>query len=105
MNDFWWRDAACAQIGEYLFFTQAPEARRVCRDLCLVREHCLADSLNQPAEYGIVAGLGRDQRFALANQVNETTTAEQVAQRFIDREYQRERKRADRRRHLARPGC
>jgi WhiB family redox-sensing transcriptional regulator len=64
----WHEDAACRMTDASLFFPVADEdswrAKLVCRR-CLVREDCLAFSLENHERYGVWGGMGEHERAEL----------------------------------------
>jgi WhiB family redox-sensing transcriptional regulator len=65
LDQFWRRDALCAQTDPDLFFPEVGEralaAKAVC-SRCPVREQCLAFALDNREGYGIWGGLSADER-------------------------------------------
>lgn len=99
MAKFWWREAVCAEIGTDLFFaTDGPgripsAASRACRDLCPVREQCLAAELaHQQQADGIFGGFTVEARRRLRRRVERGQDPIWVAKVAIARETVRRRK-------------
>jgi hypothetical protein len=89
---FWWREAVCAEIGTDLFFADGPgripgAAFRACRELCPVREQCLAAELSHEHQAdGVFGGFGVDAREVLRRRVDRGQDPIWVAKVAIARE-------------------
>lgn len=67
----WRDDAACAEVGDDLWFPETGEspnpARKVCR-LCAVTSECLAFALVERADWGVWGGLSAIHRRRLLSE-------------------------------------
>ena len=76
MSDSWREVAACAETGPEAFFPAKGEsarpAKRICWEVCEVREACLQKALDTgDVEHGVLGGLSARERRALRNELRD----------------------------------
>ena len=68
----WVEDAACARVDADLWYPEkgavSPEAKRICKTRCRVREQCETWALDNHEQYGIWGGLSTPERQRLRKQ-------------------------------------